>query len=117
MWISAKFHLLVIRTFDAAITGELVRQSKQVKQTEAAYFARYPEREKIRRMASFGAPYWFISERVGRTAGTVGKAVRHMCTWGVIDALKLKKERAMNLPLLSKLRREQHASRQLSWNF
>ncbi|MDR3324324.1 MAG: KilA-N domain-containing protein [Zoogloeaceae bacterium] len=116
MWISAKFHLVVIRAADAALTGELSAQQKILKQVEAAYFARYPERREIRRLAYQGEPYWYIGERVRRAAATVGKAVRHMCLWGVMKTGLLAESRRTSY-LFAKLRRDQRASRQLMFRF
>lgn len=56
---------------------------------ERAYFNRYPERRTIRDLAMVGEPYWFIGRIVGRAAGTVGKAIRDMVKWGMMDSTKL----------------------------
>lgn len=56
---------------------------------ERAYFKRYPERTTIRRLALAGEPYWYIGHKVGRSAGTVGKAIRHMIEWGMMEARQL----------------------------
>jgi hypothetical protein len=116
MWISPKFHLFVIRTFDAVVTYALKRQNQRLAQGEAAYFARYPERRTIRKMALEGEPYWYIGQVVRRTAATVGKAVRHMIRWGLIDARRLAVARQGAVAIFARLRREQR-ERPLAWRF
>lgn len=61
---------------------------------ERAYFERYPERRTMRELAMVGEPYWYIGQLVGRAAATVGKAIRDMVKWGMMDgkALALARE-------------------------
>jgi len=65
------------------------KANKRVSQMERAYFERYPERRVVRELAMRGEPYWYIARIVGRTAGTIGKAVQHLLKWGLMDATAL----------------------------
>ena len=56
---------------------------------ERAYFERYPERRVMRELAMVGEPYWYIGQLVGRAAATVGKAIRDMVKWGMMDGKSL----------------------------
>jgi hypothetical protein len=107
MWISAEFHLLVIETFHDSVIQDRRKVSAQLARTEAAYFARYPERRVIRKLALEGEPYWYIGRAVRRAAATVGKAVRHMIAWGLIDARHLAICRQGSLRIMSEFRRKQ----------
>ena len=53
---------------------------------ERAYFARYPKRDEIRRMACRGEPYWFIAQQIGCCVATVSNAIRHMLAWGILES-------------------------------
>lgn len=78
------FKIAYIAEFDAMAqrlaNGDYARASA----AERAYFKRYPDRQAIRTMALQGEPYWFIGLAVGRSAGTVGKALRSMIEWGLM---------------------------------
>lgn len=61
----------------------------KVYKSERAYFERYPDRRQMRDLALVGEPYWFIGRIVGRAAGTVSNAIKHMLKWGMMDARAL----------------------------
>ncbi|GHU33605.1 hypothetical protein AGMMS50256_25850 [Betaproteobacteria bacterium] len=116
MWVSPKFHLHVIRTFDAAVNGELKYLTSRNDQFERAYFTRYPGRRLIRDLVIQGEPYWYIGLVVHRAAATVGKAVRHMIAWGLMSIHTLT-HRPRNVAIMGKYRREQRRTRQLEFGF
>lgn len=89
MWISPAFNLKVIRAYDALVTGKLHDTNARLHKAERAYFARYPKDREIRSHALSGQPHWYIGQKVGRCAGTVGKAIRRMLEWGLIETRQL----------------------------
>ena len=81
MWISPAFHLKVIRAYDAMVSGELFDTGNRLAKATRVYFERHPKDRAIRMHAEQGFPYWWIAQKVGRCAGTVGKAVARMVRW------------------------------------
>lgn len=93
MWISPAFHLKVIRAYDAMVQGERLEDKNKLGQFERAYFKKYPRDHQIRRAALKGEPYWYIAQNVGCCAATVGKAVKRMIEWGLMQSGLLKAAR------------------------
>lgn len=89
MWISPAFHLKVIRAYDALVTGEIAARDGRIGIHERAYFKRHPKRSLIRLLALKGEPYWYIALAVQCSASTVGKAIRDMIEWGLMEANRL----------------------------
>lgn len=84
-WISPKFYLFVLDTFDAAIHGEL----RHLNQAERHYFEARPHWRRIRELAITGTKYRTIASEVSRSAGSVGRCVRRMVRVGLIDPVAL----------------------------
>lgn len=90
MWISPAFELKVIRAYDALMRGDLETVNREIYLRDQAYFEKYPLDRQIRRMAMQSEPYWYIGVIVRRAASTVGKAVRRMIQWRVMDEDRLR---------------------------
>lgn len=76
-----------------SLKAALAERQAAVEAHDRLYFERYPERRVMRAMALQGEPFWFIGRTVGRTAATVGKAIRDMITRHMIDPFRLKAAR------------------------
>lgn len=86
MWISPKFHLKVVRAYDALVTGTL---TKPLTQAEKHWKQRRPYWFAIRPLALDGYTYRQISTKVGRSPASVGNSVRRMVQVGLIDPAQL----------------------------
>lgn len=86
MWISPKFHLRVIRAYDALVTGTLV---KPLTQAEKFWFNRRPIWGQIRPLALDGYTYRQIAAQVSRSPASIGNSVRRMVQVGLIDPAQL----------------------------
>lgn len=82
MWVSPKFHLEVIRTYDAVVNRQL---AMPLAQAEKFWFRCRPHWQPIREFAMQGLPHREIAEQVGRSPASVGNCVRRMIQVGMID--------------------------------
>lgn len=76
-----------------SLKAALAERQAAVEAHDRLYFERYPERRVMRAMDLDGEPFWFIGRTVGRTAATVGKAIRDMIARHMIDPFRLKAAR------------------------
>jgi len=86
MWISPAFHLKVIRAYDALVTGEYIQPNIQ---HENYWFARRPLWPTIRARVLAGECYRDIAGAIGRSIGSVARAVRRMIEVGLLNPLKV----------------------------
>lgn len=89
MWISPEFHIRVIRTYDAAMQGQLEEISRKETQHENYWFNRYPHWRTIKQYALEGYPYKMIAKVVKKAVSTVARAIRSMIKVGIINPRKL----------------------------
>lgn len=108
MWISPAFNLKVIRAYDALVRGDLDGMIQRLSKFELAYFNKYPNDRVIRQMALRSEPYWYIGKVVQRSAQTVGKAIRRMIEWGLMEAGLLKAARIGVSIMSAHRRKHQH---------
>lgn len=73
-----------------SMKSRLIDAEREIHLRDQAYFKKYPLDSTIRSMAMRAEPYWYIGTVVHRAAGTVGKAVRRMIEWRVMDEHRLK---------------------------
>ena len=86
MWISPAFNLKVIRAYDALVTGEYIQPNIQ---HENYWFARRPLWPTIRARVLAGERYRDIASAIGRSVGSVARAVRRMIEVGLLNPLKV----------------------------
>lgn len=86
MWVSPKFQLHVIDTFDAIVTGDYIEPKLQA---EKAWFARRPLWEEIRRRALLGEPNALIAAELGKSPPSVWNAIKRMMEFGLINPAKI----------------------------
>ena len=82
MWISPAFHLAVIRAYDAIVTDQLL---KPYRQHEKCCFEKNPHWRDIRPLSLQGLKNIEIAQRLGMSAGRVGRAIKNMIREGLID--------------------------------
>lgn len=83
------FKIAYIAEFNRMAERLALADFRKALAAERAYFERYPDRRRMRDLALVGEPYWFIGRIVGRAAGTVSNAIKHMLKWGMMDAKAL----------------------------
>ena len=86
MWVSPKFHLHVIRVFDAVMTGDYIEPKLQA---EKAWFARRPLWAEIRRRALLGEPNALIAAELDKSPASVWNAIKRMMEFGLINPAKI----------------------------
>lgn len=96
MWISAEFHLQVIRTYDALVTGALdefeqhLNESYQYRiQNEKYWLNRYPHWGAIRAHVLSGERYRDIAVALSYSVGRVVRAVKSMIRVGLLSPSKV----------------------------
>ncbi len=75
--------------FHAREQWALSKAEARNQKAEAHYFARYPERRRMRTLALAGEPFWFIGHVVGRAPGTVSRAIKDMLAGGYLTQQQL----------------------------
>ena len=85
MWISPVFHFKVVRAYDALVTGNYI---KPLTQSEKFWFSRRPHWQPIRTMVFDGLTHAQVGQRLGRSAGSVGRCIRRMIEVGLINPVE-----------------------------
>lgn len=73
-----------------SMKSRLADVEREIFLRDQAYFEKWPNDRHIRSMAMRGEPYWYIGTVIHRAASTVGKSVRRMIRWRVMDEQRLK---------------------------
>lgn len=90
------------------------KELEKFQQAERAYFGRYPIRRRIRDMAMQCEPYFYIAHSVGCATGTVGRAIKDMIKWGMMNSKALEIAR---IGVIHMCRYRRKYINQLSFNF
>jgi hypothetical protein len=78
MWISPAFHLQVIRAYDALVIGELNQHTNY-------WFRIRPHWLSIRTLVLEGKTYGEVASLIGRSVGSIRRAVKRMVEVGLIN--------------------------------